>query len=46
VPSLGTTITHTGSSLPWAWFIAFALVDLLLLALVLVRRRRAGAGRS
>lgn len=46
VPSLGETITHTESSLPWAWFIAFALVDLLLLGLVLVRRHRAGSGRS
>jgi hypothetical protein len=45
VPSLGETITHTESSLPWAWFIAFALLDLLLLGLVLVRRRGAGSGR-
>jgi hypothetical protein len=44
VPSIGVTVPPAASTLPWAWFIAVAIVGIVLAALFVARRRRAGSG--
>lgn len=41
VPTIADAITRAGTSLPWNWFAALAVVDALLVALIVIRRRRA-----
>jgi hypothetical protein len=40
VPSIGATVTHPGSASPWNWLIAFAIVNAVLIAFIVIRRRR------
>jgi hypothetical protein len=41
IPGIAAAIGRAGAALPWNWFLALALVDGLLMALIVVRRRRA-----
>lgn len=45
VPNVPDSVVRAGASLPWNWFMVLGAVDLLLIALILVRRHRGGALR-
>ncbi|HEY7926212.1 MAG TPA: hypothetical protein VIG86_02190 [Candidatus Dormibacteraeota bacterium] len=42
--SIGATVTHPGAAPPWGWLIAFVIADALLVAFIVIRRRRASSG--
>ena len=41
IPGIAAAIGRAGAALPWNWVFALALVDGFLMALIVVRRRRA-----
>jgi hypothetical protein len=46
VPGVADTLSRAGGVLPWGWFIAFAVVDVLLAVVIIVRRRRSASGAA
>ena len=46
VPTIADALSRAGAALPWNWFLALGLVDALLMALIVVRRRRAATNAA